>query len=185
MGSVFALPVGLALIMCNKVSVLLCLFGFLAASLGGGRTGFTTPASALDLKRVLESAKPCFRRDYTSEHLASHPNQTVPLIQVVRLTDKLDVSPFRMRLNVPRRLNGERYRSDLYCQFASPNRVSCGVEGDGGTLDISIGQAGNKARLKVSTQGITLEGSDFFSFGAITDDRVFYLGAYRRSRCQG
>jgi hypothetical protein len=151
----------------------------------GGSTGIITPAAALDLKKILESAKPCFRRDYSDQHLAEHPKQVVTVVQLRRLADNLDVTPFQMQLNVWRRANGQRYGAVLFCAFASPDLVACRVEGDGGKLDISIGELDGQAGLKVVTRGVTLEGPDFFSFGAKTDDRVFYLGSYRRNRCQG
>ena len=141
-------------------------------------------AHALDLAKVLNSPKPCFKRIYSSQHLNDHPRQMVAAIGLESAQNVTRSKPFRLVLSVKRRGDGARFSSATFCRFQNDRLVTCGVEGDGGTFIVSIGELNGRKRLKVTTREINLEGKKgFFGFGLSTDDHIFYLGSYRIHHC--
>lgn len=141
-------------------------------------------ALALDLEKVLNSAKPCFKRIYTAEHLEARPRQMVEAIGFETERNATRKGQFQVSLSVRRRGDKARFSGIAYCRFQKPQVVRCGVEGDGGELTVSIGQLDGRKRLKVTTREINLEGKKgVFGFGLNSDDKVFYLGSYRIHHC--
>ena len=141
-------------------------------------------AYALDLARVLNSPKPCFKRIYSAQHLDRNRRQVVAAIGLESARNVRRSGQFQMTLSVKRRGDNARFSSVTYCRFRQAQLIVCGVEGDGGTFTVSIGELNGQKRLKIATREINLEGKNgFFGFGANTDDNIFYLGSYRIHHC--
>jgi len=141
-------------------------------------------AHAIDLARVLNSPKPCFKQIYSAQHLNKHPRQMVAAIGLESKQNVTRSGQFRLVLSVKRRGDGARFSSAMFCRFQNAQLVVCGVEGDGGTFTVSIGEFNGRKRLKVQTSEINLAGKKgLFGFGANTDDNIFYLGSYRIHHC--
>ncbi|MEM6322870.1 MAG: hypothetical protein AAF748_04265, partial [Pseudomonadota bacterium] len=108
-------------------------------------------AHALDLEKVLNSPKPCFKRIYTSAHLAKHPRQTVQSIGIETRGRASRTAPFEMEFSIRRRGDRARFRSAAVCSFETAERVRCDLEGDGGIAQFAIGELNGKKRIRLTT----------------------------------
>ena len=141
-------------------------------------------AHALDLDKVLNSPKPCFKQIYSSQHLNDHPRQTVAAIGLESAQNVARSKRFRLVLSVKRRGDKARFSGAAFCGFQNARLVTCAIEGDGGTFSVSIGEHKGRKRLKVATGEINLKGKKgSFRFGPGPDDNIFYLGSFRIHHC--
>jgi hypothetical protein len=129
-------------------------------------------AASADVLASFRASGGCYARVYDAAHLASHPEQRVAAISL-RQSDLLDPEG-RLVLTLGFTLrNGEAYGAEAYCS-AGRAGASCGIEGDGGSFDLSL--SGEDLRLEVG-EFLMVEGASDFSPDLADggDDRVFLL----------
>jgi len=137
----------------------------------------------------------CFSRVYDAGHLAQHPRQNVrTVLLLVRANAEGNQPKYELRLGVTFRKSGARFDSAGDCGSihdtsevgGSAGVAHCGVDCDGGTIDVAIKDA--KSVLVSIPYGARIwrAGSDDDSdqakrFGA--DDKVFRLDRTALAAC--
>ena len=145
----------------------------------------------LDTKQI----HACFSRVYDTTHLAQHPRQNVRTMLLLVKADSDDNQPrYELRLGVTFRKSGARFDSAGDCGSihdtsdvgGSAAVAHCGVDCDGGSIDVAIKDA--KSVLVSIPHGARIwrAGSDNDSdqakrFGA--DDKVFRLDKVGLTEC--
>jgi len=141
--------------------------------------------------RVLdaEPAHACFKRIYDAAHLARHPRQNVRTMRLL-VTGKAedpDQPSYKLGLGVTFRRSGSHFETAGGCGAihgaggsGKANIVNCGVDCDGGSIDVTLEDAGSVlvaipdgARIWKAGGGDEGADSDRRRFGA--DDTLFRL----------
>jgi hypothetical protein len=137
-------------------------------------------ALSLTVAATTASANTCYLRQYSADHLKSHPAQQVTAIG-------LSVQPDGRTLDlyVKLRPGPVRAMGTAYCDQDGEG-LDCFMEGDAGRFSLT-GGAGGALRLSVAPRGISFETeADFITIsGTSGDDRVFMLPPLGRSDCIG
>jgi hypothetical protein len=137
----------------------------------------------------------CFSRIYDAAHLAQHPRQNVrTMLLLVRANSESNEPKYELRLGVTFRQSGAHFDSAGDCGSihdtsdagGSAGVVHCGVDCDGGSIDVAIKDA--KSVLVSIPRGARIwrAGSDddrdqVKRFGA--DDKVFRLDKAALTEC--
>jgi hypothetical protein len=124
----------------------------------------------------------CYRRAYTTAHLAAHPVQRVAAISLSPEEDFGTDNVLALRITIALREQSQPYTGVAYCMDAGKD-LTCAVEGDGGGFTLTLRDDG--LLLTVGREGIGLEGArDFLSIsGTGGDDRAFLLRRTATRRC--
>ena len=145
-----------------------------------------------------ESAFACFTRTYDPGHLASHPHQNVRTMKLlVAGRAGSDTPSYGLRMDVTFRKSREHFTTGGSCgslhDQSSPSdlkpTVHCGVDCDGGNIDVSLRDAksvlvGIPAGARISSNRDADELVDHSKrFGS--DDKVFRLDRAKVSECLG
>ncbi|MDQ0394198.1 hypothetical protein [Labrys monachus] len=138
-------------------------------------------------------AKPahaCFKRVYAAAHLARHPEQNVRTMTLL-VTGKVedpDQPSYTLGLGVTFRRSGTHFETagdcgtirDAASRGAKANAVTCGVDCDGGSIDVTLKDGAtvlvaipDGARIWKAGSDDDETGSERKRFGA--DDRLFRL----------
>jgi hypothetical protein len=137
----------------------------------------------------------CFSRVYDPAHLAQHARQNVrTMLLLVRANADSNQPTYELRLGVTFRKSGAHFESAGDCRSihdageagGSPGAVHCGVECDGGSIDVAIKDAKSVLVSIPTGARIWRAGSDNDSdqakrFG--TDDKVFRLDKTALTEC--
>lgn len=137
----------------------------------------------------------CFSRVYDAAHLAQHRRQNVRTMQLLAVANGEDDKPkYELRLGVTFRKSGSHYETSGDCGSihdtsdvgGTAGVAHCGVDCDGGRLDVAMKDA--KSVLVTIPSGVRIwrSGSDNDSdqsrrFGA--DDKVFRLDKTALTDC--
>lgn len=125
----------------------------------------------------------CFVREYSTDHLAKHPDQLVKYISLS--ISPLDAPDGIELLNLMVNLRGksEFLHGLAYCE-SQGDILACNIEGDGGAFRLE-GAKNGALRLSVSDQGISFEGqTEFVTLnGNSGDDRVFLIPSVKSDLC--
>jgi hypothetical protein len=145
---------------------------------------------ALDGKQI----HACFSRVYDAGHLAQHPRQNVrTMLLLVRASSESDQPSYALRLGVTFRKSGAHFDSAGNCgsihdtsQVGGTAGVAhCGVDCDGGSIDVAIKDA--KSVLVSIPNGARIwragsnDKDEAKRFGA--DDKVFRLDKVALDEC--
>lgn len=159
-----------------------------------------TPGKEYALAQILApvpGTQACFRRDYSKEHLAAHPDQTVKSMEFRVAYHRFEPEQnypegqrnYYFQMFVERRGEEQRLEASGECTSGPEGQIFCGVECDGGGLGISAGRGGG---LMVDltahdyirmTQGCGGEDGDFVLLGAGKDDKLFRLDRVADAQC--
>jgi hypothetical protein len=142
-----------------------------------------------------KKANVCFKRVYNEDHLAQHPQQNV---RAMLLMATADMDPdsgrtYSVSLGVRGRKGTTQFESQGYCGSlhdegdASPKPMHCGVDCDGGSIDVTLKD--EKTMLVSIPIGARLWRPDdqqdppvsHHIFGA--DDKIFRLERANLSEC--
>jgi hypothetical protein len=124
----------------------------------------------------------CFLRQYSRDHLASHPDQTVTLIALGPETGAEEADAPILRVMVMVRGDDLPYRGTAYCNgWGVP--MDCLMEGDAGAFRIE--PSGKGVRVTLARRGVSFEGMRGFVTleGDRGDDRVFQLPRVPADAC--
>lgn len=110
-------------LLCSMVAGLLCAAGPVAAQSIDQHFGLQVDS--------------CFQRFYSASHLAQHPSQKVEAIQLSHFNeDSVAMPAGEMVLRLSVRLRGQyAWTTPALCSQGG-NRLSCGIECDGGRFDV-------------------------------------------------
>ena len=137
------------------------------------------PRTSPPVVGFLDAAKPqCWARSYDAAHMTAHPKQKVTAIAVsyvvektypeqpdpVPMWDPYSAAPaFSAILAVTMKGHTKTLLAGIYCtQSEDPNRLDCGVEGDGGSFTLTKRPDG---KVRLDTPGGLAVGD-----GEATDD---------------
>jgi hypothetical protein len=137
----------------------------------------------------------CFSRVYDTAHLAQHPRQNVrTMLLLVKASSDSNQPTYALRLGVTFRKSGAHFESAGSCGSihdageagGSPAAVHCGVDCDGGSIDVAIKDAKSVLVSIPTGARIWRAGSDNDSdeakrFGS--DDKVFRLDKAALTEC--
>jgi ribosomal protein L12E/L44/L45/RPP1/RPP2 len=139
----------------------------------------------------------CFSRVYDTAHLAQHPRQNVrTMLLLVKASSDSDQPTYALRLGVTFRKSGAHFESAGSCGSihdageagGSAAAVHCGVDCDGGSIDVAIKDAKSVLVSIPTGARIWRAGSDNDSdsdkakrFGS--DDKVFRLDKAALTEC--
>jgi hypothetical protein len=140
----------------------------------------------------------CFSRVYDAGHLAQHPQQNVRtmLLLVGGNAESGEVPTYGLRIGVTFRKSGTHFESAGDCNSIhddgeagqSSNAVHCGVDCDGGSIDVAIKDAKSVlvsipygARIWRAGSAGEEQGNSRRRFGA--DDKVFRLDKVALTQC--
>jgi hypothetical protein len=175
----------------------------LAGATSAARAGQSKEDEAFQKRlfgRVLDDKQihACFSRAYDAGHLAQHPRQNVrTMLLLVSAKSEIDSGPsYELRISVTFRRSGVHFESAGDCGSihdaadagGSAEVAHCGVDCDGGSLDVAI--KNEKSVLVSIPEGARLwraggdddSGSDGRKrFGA--DDKVFRLDKVALTEC--
>ena len=143
-------------------------------------------------------AHACFSRVYDADHLTHHPQQNVRTMLLLVTGDASDVaSPtYNLGLGVTFRKTGTHFETSGDCGALhnatspgeSPKVAHCGVDCDGGAIDVSLENATSvlvaiPAGARIWKAGSTddVPGDERKRFGS--DDKVFRLGKTALTDC--
>jgi hypothetical protein len=149
---------------------------------------------AIDAKQI----HACFSRAYDASHLAQHPRQNVRtmLLLVSGKAENGEEPGYELRIGVTFRKSGTHFESAGNCGSIhdeaeageSPGVAHCGVDCDGGSIDVAIKDAKSVlvsipygARIWRAGSGGEDEGNSRRRFGA--DDKVFRLDKVALTQC--
>lgn len=118
----------------------------------------------------------CYVRNYTSDHLADHPDQRV--MGMALIADATIADPM-IGLSVGidlRSVPGGFFEAFAYCEPVGEDRLSCGLEGDAGSFTIAPAKGG-AILVEVGKYGMSLENIQGFATldSHKGDDRSFIL----------
>jgi len=140
----------------------------------------------------------CFSRAYDAGHLAQHPRQNVRtmLLLVTGDVSEANAPTYRLGLSVTFRKSGAHFESGGSCgsihatdeAATAPKMAHCGVDCDGGSIDVALRDA-NSVRVSIPVGArITRAGAtdqepvdESRRFGS--DDKVFRLDKTALSNC--
>jgi hypothetical protein len=150
--------------------------------------------------RTLEAKQihACFSRAYDTQHLAQHPRQNVHtmLLLVTGNADSDNTPSYGLSIGVTFRKSGTHFESDGNCGSihdtadvgGSAGVAHCGVDCDGGSMDVAIKDAKSVlvsipegARLWRAGSEEDVPGDSRKRFGA--DDKVFRLDKVALTQC--
>jgi len=97
-------------------------------------------------------ANQCYRRDYTPEHLAKNPGQSIEMLQVLFITE----GDFFAQAKAMFRDDPTIHQTDLICwtpEGAGDYTVTCGVECDGGRFTTVLDE---RDEILLKTQGFLI-----------------------------
>ena len=130
----------------------------------------------------------CFVRRYDADHLARHPKQKVRAMKLLVTAEKPEedgISPYSFRLGLNFRDRKGTYDSSGSCshtrveQTASELRFGCGVDCDGGGIEIALGHNDTAAMVSVERVRIWLnnkpDDEDTGDLEGGADDKLFRL----------
>jgi hypothetical protein len=130
----------------------------------------------------------CFVRRYDADHLARHPRQKVRAMKLLVTAEKPEedgISPYSFRLGLSYRDRKGAYDSSGYCSHARVERSAgdlrfgCGVDCDGGGIEIALGHNDSAAMVSVERVRIWQNNKpDDDASGDLVggaDDRLFRL----------
>ncbi|MEP4038212.1 MULTISPECIES: hypothetical protein [unclassified Pseudophaeobacter] len=144
------------------------------------------PAAAQSISNHFEKhSDSCYQRFYSASHLASHPVQKVEAIQLSHFNHESRAMPGgEMNLRIAVRLRGRStWQTPVICR-SQGNRLSCGVECDGGRFDVVVK---NGSSILI-TGGTDIYFSDCNAKPRILerapDDKVFMLHRQPLSNCR-
>ena len=144
------------------------------------------PAAAQPISQHFDkNSDSCYQRLYSASHLASHPVQKVEAIELSHFNADSQAMPgSEMNLHFAVRLRGRStWRTPVICR-PQGNRLSCGVECDGGRFDV-VARTGSSILI---TGGTDLYFSDCDAKPRILerapDDKVFMLHRQPLSNCR-
>jgi uncharacterized protein YodC (DUF2158 family) len=127
----------------------------------------------------------CWSRQYSESHLAEHPDQ---LVTAMDFTLQFDQDFQFFELNATLR-GGQTGQSTGTCSEYE-GVISCGVDCDGGSVDLTHGADG-KVMLDLTRSGYIRmtdscgeDEADGFSLEAGIDDKQFLLGPVRGKACK-
>jgi hypothetical protein len=125
----------------------------------------------------------CYLRQYSREHLATHPDQMVTQIALGPEYGQAEADVLVLRLAVQARGSAERFTASAYCDNAGDS-LSCGIEGDGGLFTLTPGRKG-ALTMKVGRDPLGFEGArGFFTFGGgVSDDETFLIPPVPADSC--
>ncbi len=136
----------------------------------------------------------CFVRVYSADHLARHPLQKVSAMKLLVATESGPDDPvaYWFRLGLKYRNRSGNFDSSGYCGDArivgdDEPRLGCGVDCDGGSIDVRMAADNKSAMLRVERVRIWRdndpdeEASHALVAGA--DDRIFRLDRARLAQC--
>lgn len=133
--------------------------------------------------RYLKGTEVCFGRVYDAAHMNRHPRQTVTRISLIHPNPYAESRELQLGLALQLKEKAGWYGGiSLRCDPFGTSTLSCGVEGDGGTLAIdAVGL--NSVRLRLAR--LQLEGEQDFSgdIAAEPDNRVMMLRRLPRQAC--
>ena len=125
----------------------------------------------------------CFIRDYSTDHLAKHPDQLVRHISLAPVP--LANPPGILLLNLTVNLRGSDYyySSFAYCHGEGVG-MQCDLEGDAGSFVLEPAKNG-ALRLTLTRDGVSFEGATAFVelSGTSGDDRQFLLPSVNADQC--
>ncbi|SEC50059.1 hypothetical protein SAMN05444161_1253 [Rhizobiales bacterium GAS191] len=180
----------------------------LALSLGLGGSGLARAAGSSDdeafqkriFGRVMDSKRihACFKRVYDAPHLAQHPQQNVRTMLLLVTGEPSDDSgpSYGLGMGVTFRKSGTHFESagncgaihDTSSAGGSSNTARCGVDCDGGSIDVAIKDANSVlvsipegARIWKAGDTDDQPASERRRFGA--DDKVFRLDKTTLTDC--
>ena len=138
-------------------------------------------ALSLTLAATSADANTCYLRQYSADHLKSHPTQQVTVIALSFASDGGD--QVTLDLYVKLRPGRIQAMGTAYCDQDGEG-LDCFMEGDAGRFSLT-GAANGALRLSVALRGISFEtDADFITIsGTSGDDRVFLLPPLGRSAC--
>ena len=128
----------------------------------------------------------CFKRVYDARHLATHPQQNVTTMLMLLTVDKQQDArdSYIARMGVTFRGKAPRFEVNGYCS-AADGALNCGVECDGGQIDVAIRDANSVrvtiphgARVSRADSGAEVTGRTFGQ-----DDKVFRLDRTKVTDC--
>lgn len=149
-----------------------------------GLTAFALPALAQSPRdQMFPAENTCYARDYSPDHLQSHPAQRVTSISLT--PDPGTASDQLLRLWVKVSLRGQpggEFEALSYCENTG-GELYCGMEGDAGGFAIAPAKNGG-VLVTVSSLGMGFENeSGFVTLERNSgDDRSFLLGKARGCR---
>ncbi|QYK40151.1 MAG: hypothetical protein KF887_11910 [Paracoccaceae bacterium] len=163
-----------------------------AAILGGVAAGLSLIAGPVAAQTMLDShftgKSGCYLREYTADHLASHPVQRTRIIAIG--PDGWappggwggDGAPFVLRLHVTLR-DLRRLEALAYCEAAAPG-LACAMEGDAGAFTLEPARRG-AVMLRPVREGILLEDDQGLVILASDagDDRAFLIPPVPADAC--
>ncbi len=125
----------------------------------------------------------CYLRQYSRDHLAKHPDQTVTMIAIGPETGADEADAPILRVAVTVRGDGEVYLGVGYCDGWG-KRMDCAMEGDAGAFALEPAKDG-AVRLTLARRGIAFEGARGFVelAGDRGDDREFLIPAVPADAC--
>jgi ATP-dependent Clp protease adapter protein ClpS len=127
------------------------------------------PAFATSVKEVIQiaSSPMCFTRDYSQDHLAQHPKQTVRSMKAKVYVHNDQYTKDMVVLAISAKLKGDTertYRQAMSC-MENEGRVNCFVDCDGGSVDIA---EITKDGVKLKNNGVVVRGGCGSDEGEIT-----------------
>jgi hypothetical protein len=136
----------------------------------------------------------CFSRVYDPAHLAQHPRQNVrTMLLLVKANSESDQPAYALSLGVTFRKSGAHFESAGDCGSihdagagGSAAAVHCGVDCDGGSIDVAIKDAKSvlvsiPTGARIWRAGSNNDSDEAKRFGA--DDKVFRLDKAALTEC--
>jgi hypothetical protein len=137
----------------------------------------------------------CFSRVYDPAHLAQHPHQNVrTMLLLVRANAESDQPKYELRLGVTFRTSGTHFESAGNCSSihdaddakGSAGAAHCGVDCDGGSIDVAIKDAKSvavsiPAGARIWRAGSVNGDDERKRFGS--DDKSFRLDKVALTEC--
>jgi hypothetical protein len=137
----------------------------------------------------------CFSRVYDAAHLAQHPRQNVRTMQLLAVANGEEDKPkYELRLGITFRKSGSHYETSGDCGSihdtsdvgGTAGVAHCGVDCDGGRLDVAMKDAKSvlvtiPAGVRIWRAGSINDSDKSKRFGA--DDKVFRLDRTALTDC--
>jgi hypothetical protein len=156
-------------------------------------------AAAFDVRMFAKApgkkAYACFARRYDPDHLARHPQQKVSAMKMLvsaEVPPEEQITNYSFRLGLKARHRAGNFDSSGSCSHFVPEdagdeiRLGCGVDCDGGGLNVAISKDDNSAvirleRIRIWRNGKPDEEHDSLVAGA--DDKMFRLDRVDNGEC--
>jgi hypothetical protein len=134
--------------MMGWLGLVVALLGATRAEAAGG--GFLASFMGAEPSKSIETFA-CFNRVYDPAHLAQHPQQNVKTMMLLAVVDPANADEVQLRFGVTFRSRKGMLETNGGCAVvngeggaaASATTVHCGVDCDGGAIDVTLKTDGN------------------------------------------